>query len=99
MNQKRTKGIGKPKGEPVGQAFAACSGRVIAATIAVVLLAMLFFGHWLGWDLAWRSFGVEPLHPEFFDSHAITDHAACAAKGFDAYVLTPCAPRTPFNYP
>ena len=75
------------------------SGSVIVSTIAVVLLALLFFGHWLGWDLVWRSFGVHPLHPEFFDSHAITDHAACAAKGFDPFVRNTCQPLTLFNYP
>jgi hypothetical protein len=75
------------------------SGTIIVSTIAVVLLALLFFGHWLGWDLVWRSFGVHPLHPEFFDSHAITDHAACAAKGFDPYVRNTCHTLTLFNYP
>lgn len=31
--------------------------------------------------------------------HAVTDHPACTAKGFDEYVLNPCDPRTPFTYP
>ena len=75
------------------------SGTVIVSTIVIVLFALLYFGNWVGWDLAWRSFGVTPLQPEFFDMHAVTDHAACTAKGFDAYVLNPCDSITPFNYP
>jgi hypothetical protein len=75
------------------------SGTVIASIILVVLLALGYFGNWVGWDLVWRSFGVTPLHPVFFDTHAVTNHAACAAKGFAAYVLTSCASITPFNYP
>ena len=75
------------------------SGTVIVSTIVVVLFVLLYFGDWVGWDLAWRSFGVTPLQPEFFDMHAVTDHAACTAKGFDAYVLNPCDSITPFNYP
>src|ERR1017187_9852568 len=75
------------------------SGTVIVSTIVIVLFVLLYFGNWVGWDLTWRSFGVVPLHPKFFDTHAVTDHAACTAKGFDAYVLNPCDSITPFNYP
>jgi hypothetical protein len=53
------------------------SGTVIVTTLVVVLFALLYFGNTVGWDLTWRSFGVTPLHPLFFDMHAVTDHAAC----------------------
>ena len=75
------------------------SGTVIVSTVVVVLVMLLYFGDTVGWDLTWRSFGVTPLHPKFFDMHAVTDHAACMVKGFDAYVLNPCDSITPFNYP
>jgi Glycosyltransferase family 87 len=75
------------------------SGTVIVSSVVIALLVLLYFGNWVGWDPTWRSFGVTPLEPHFFDMHAVTDHAACAAKGFNAYVLNPCNPRTRFNYP
>jgi hypothetical protein len=75
------------------------SGTVIVAAIIVTLGALLFFGNWIGWDLTWRSFGVTPLHPYFFDMHALTDHVACSMQGFNAYELNTCDPRIPFNYP
>jgi hypothetical protein len=75
------------------------SGTVIMSTVVMVLFVLLYFGDWVGWDLVWRSFGVTPLQPKFFDMHAVTDHAHCAAMGFNAYVLNPCDPITPFNYP
>ncbi len=49
--------------------------------------------------MTWRSFGVTPLHPYFFDMHALTDHIACSAQGFNAYELNTCDPLMPFNYP
>jgi hypothetical protein len=83
----------------IGRAPPIGSGTVIVSTIVIVLFVLLYFGNWIGWDLTWRSFGVVPLHPEFFDTHAVTDHAACAAKGFNAYVLNSCDSISPFNYP
>lgn len=80
-------------------AFRVGSGTIIVCAVAVTLFVLLYFGNWVGWDLTWRSFGVVPLHPKFFDMHAVTDHAACAAKGFNAYVLNACDPIIPFNYP
>ena len=67
------------------------------SSIAVFVLFGL--GHLVGWSPTWRSVGVTPLEPHFFDMHAVTDHAECAAKGFDAYSLNSCDPRTAFNYP
>ncbi len=75
------------------------SGAVIVAACLFVALAMLCFGQWFGWDATWRSFGVTPLQPHFFDMHAITDHVECASKDFNVYDLTPCDPTTKFNYP
>src|SRR5579862_4966033 len=75
------------------------SGTVIVAAILATLGTLLFFGNWIGWDLTWRSFGVTPLHPYFFDMHALTDHVACSTQGFNAYELNTCDPLMPFNYP
>ena len=75
------------------------SGTVIVSAIFIALFALLFLGHLNGWDPTWRTFGVTPLEPHFFDMHAVTDHADCTSNGFDAYILNPCDPRTPFNYP
>jgi Glycosyltransferase family 87 len=98
MNRERAKSS-VSTGKSIRYRILIGSGGVIVSTIVAALLALLCFGHWFGWDLTWRSFGVDPLHPFFFDSHAITDHAECAIKGFNPYVLTPCANITPFNYP
>ena len=75
------------------------SGTVIVSAFVIVSLLLLYLGDLIGWDLTWRTFGVVPLQPHFFDMHAVTDHAACTAKGFNAYVLNPCDSITPFNYP
>jgi hypothetical protein len=75
------------------------SGAVIVSAVVIVSLLLFYLGNLIGWDLTWRTFGVVPLQPHFFDMHAVTDHAACTAKGFNAYVLNPCDPRTLFSYP
>ena len=75
------------------------SGTVVLSAIAIALFVLFGLGHLVGWSPTWRSVGVTPLEPHFFDMHAVTDHAECAAKGFDAYSLNSCDPRTPFNYP
>ncbi|MGZ5095901.1 MAG: glycosyltransferase family 87 protein, partial [Burkholderiales bacterium] len=76
------------------------SGTVIVSVVVVVLFVLLALGYWTGWGGAWRSFGVPIMQPEFRDMHAVTDHAECMVKGFNAYFLNPCDPqRTPFNYP
>ena len=74
------------------------SGTVIVSAIIVTFLSLLIFGNWIGWDLTWRSFGVTPLHPYFFDTHAVTDQVVCAQKGFDPYHPNSCSSRM-FNYP
>src|SRR5690349_6841827 len=52
-----------------------------------------------GWEPSWRSIGITSLTPHFFDMHAVTEHAACAAQGYKAYELNKCDPGTKFNYP
>jgi len=74
------------------------SGMVIAFGVLVTLIVVLCFGQLVGWDPTWRSFGVTPLQPPFFDMHVVTDYAACAAKGFDAYIPHSCNPAN-FNLP
>lgn len=75
------------------------SGTIITLTVAAAAIAVIALDAFAGWNATWRSFGVVPLEPHFFDMRAVTDHAACAAKGFDAYTITPCASILPFNYP
>ena len=75
------------------------SGTVVVGVALIALLGLLCLGYSTGWDATWRTVGVTPLHPHFFDMHAVTDHAACAAKGFNAYDLNSCNPKTKFNYP
>jgi hypothetical protein len=75
------------------------SGTVITLAVAAAAIAIVALNAFAGWNATWRSFGVVPLEPHFFDMRAVTDHAACAAKGFDAYTITPCASILPFNYP
>jgi hypothetical protein len=66
------------------------SGMVIAFGVLVTLTVLICFGRVVGWDAIWSSIGVTPLQPHFFDMHVIIDYAACAAKGFDAYVPHSC---------
>ena len=74
------------------------SGTVIAFAALVTLIALLGLGQLVGWDPTWRTIGVTPLQPPFYDMHIIMDYAACAAKGFDAYIPHSCNPKN-FNIP
>ena len=74
------------------------SGTVIVSGVLIVLLIMLCFERLVGWDPTWRTFGVTPLQPPFFDMHVVLDYAACASQGFDAYIPHSCNP-TNFNIP
>jgi hypothetical protein len=74
------------------------SGIIITGTSLAALVGLLCLGHWLGWDEAWSSFGVTPLHPVFLDMHGVTDPAACAAKGINPYLPSDCEPGRTFNY-
>jgi hypothetical protein len=66
------------------------SGTVVALGIVSTAAALLALGRAVGWDAAWRAFGVTPLQPPFFDMHVINDYAACAWKGLDAYAPHAC---------
>lgn len=66
------------------------SGAVVALGMVGTGLALLALGHVVGWDPTWRTLGVTPLQPPFFDMHVINDYAACAWKGVDAYAPHAC---------
>ncbi len=66
------------------------SGSVVAAGIVVVIISMLALGRSVGWDPTWRTFGVTPLQPPFFDMHVVNDYAACASKGIDPFTPQAC---------
>jgi hypothetical protein len=66
------------------------SGTVVALGIVGIAITLLAFGRVVGWDPAWRAFGVTPLQPPFFDMHVINDYAACASIGVDAYAPHAC---------
>jgi hypothetical protein len=51
------------------------SGMVIAFGVLVTLIVLLCLGQLVGWDPTWRTFGVIPLQPPFFDMHVILDYA------------------------
>ena len=74
------------------------SGTVVAAGLLVTLAVLICSGRAVGWDATWRSFGVTPLQPPFFDMHVVLDYAACAAKGLDAYLPHSCNEDN-FNIP
>jgi hypothetical protein len=76
------------------------AGTIIVVAATVVVLVLVLSGKALGWIHAWHIFAVPSMEPPFRDMHAVTDHAGCFAKGFDAYFPNPCDPlQTPFNYP
>jgi hypothetical protein len=63
---------------------------VVALGIVGTAVVLLALGLVVGWDPTWRTFGVTPLQPSFFDMHVINDYAACAWKGGDAYAPHAC---------
>jgi hypothetical protein len=66
------------------------SGTVVTLGIAGLTASLLTLGHIVGWDPTWRTFGVTPLQPPFFDMHVVNDYAACASAGMDAYAPHAC---------
>src|SRR5579872_4485032 len=66
------------------------SGTVVAVGILVAFISKLALARSVGWDATWRTFGVTPLQPPFFDMHVINDYAACASKGIDPYTPQAC---------
>jgi hypothetical protein len=77
---------------PVGSGGVLLLG-IIVTTAGIILLANL-----VGWDAAWRAFGVTPLQPPFFDMHVINDYAECAHAGLDVYAPRACSVVN-FNIP
>jgi hypothetical protein len=75
------------------------SGCVIVGVATITLLAILCLGHFVGWDATWRSLGITPLSPHFFDMHGVMQQAACATKGYDPYRVNPCYPIVPIDIP
>jgi hypothetical protein len=71
---------------------------VVALGIVATGGALLALGRVVGWDPTWRTLGVTPLQPPFFDMHVINDYAACAWKGVDAYAPHACNVAN-FNIP
>jgi hypothetical protein len=74
------------------------SGTIIGIGLLVTLVILLCSGDVVGWDATWRSAGVTPLHPHFFDMHVPLDYAACAQKGAEPYVPHSCNVAN-FNIP
>jgi hypothetical protein len=74
------------------------SGIVITLGTLIALIVLLCFGQMVGWNPTWRTVGVTPLEPHFFDMHVPIDYATCAAKGIDPYIPHACNPAN-FNLP
>ena len=74
------------------------SGTVVTVGLVSLGVALLALGRVVGCDPTWRTFGVTPLQPPFFDMHVINDYAACAWKGVDAYAPHACNVAN-FNIP
>ncbi len=74
------------------------SGTVIVSGVLIALFVLLCLGRLVGWDPTWRTSGVTPLQPPFFDMHVVMDYAVCASQGFDAYIPHSCNPAN-FNIP
>lgn len=56
----------------------------------IALIVLLCCGQMVGWNPTWRTFGVTPLEPHFFDMHVPIDYAMCASKGIDPYAPRAC---------
>lgn len=66
------------------------SGAVVAVGILVAVISLVVLDQVVGWDSTWRTFGVTPLQPPFFDMHVVNDYAACASRGVDPYAPQAC---------
>ena len=74
------------------------AAAVITFGVVTTLIVLLCLGHMVGWNATWRSFGVTPLQPPFFDTHVVIDYADCASKGIDPYIPHACN-RANLNIP
>ncbi|HXW64799.1 MAG TPA: hypothetical protein VEK74_06940 [Burkholderiaceae bacterium] len=66
------------------------SGSVLMLGLIVGLIVLFCCGWLVGWNPTWRTLGVTPLEPHFFDMHVTLDYATCAAKGIDPYIPHAC---------
>src|SRR5579863_8487372 len=66
------------------------SGTIVALGIFVAFISLLIISRSVGWDPMWRTFGVTPLPPPFFDMHIVSDYAACGSIGIDPYLPHAC---------
>lgn len=78
--------------------FSVGSGTVVTLGLLVALTTLLCCGQLVGWNATWRTFGVTPLEPRFFDMDVTIDYATCASKGIDPYIPHACNPAN-FNVP
>lgn len=74
------------------------AATIITLGVVATLIVLVGLGYFVGWNATWRSFGVTPLPPPFFDTHVIIDYADCASKGIDPYRPHACNPDN-FNIP
>ena len=74
------------------------SGKVVGLGMLATAIVVALLCQTLGWEPTWRTLGVTPLQPPFFDMHVINDYAACAWKGADAYAPHACNVDN-YNYP
>ena len=73
-------------------------GKVIALGTLGTGVALLALGRVVGWDPTWRTFGVTPLQPPFFDMRVINDLRSLRLEG-GRCVCAPCVQRSQLQYP
>ncbi|HVM55864.1 MAG TPA: hypothetical protein VMT74_00285 [Gaiellaceae bacterium] len=75
-------------------------GRVLAAAIVVVFLAVLLSVRAATGTTPWAHVGVEPGDLSFADLRSVTSAWDCTHKGIQAFPDNPCDPfHRPANYP
>jgi len=75
-------------------------GRVLAAAILVVFLAVLLSFRAVNGTTPWAHVGVEPGDRSFADLRSVTSAWDCQRKGIQAFPNNPCDPfHRPANYP
>ena len=75
-------------------------GRVLAAAILVVFLAVLLSFRAVDGTTPWAHVGVEPGDRSFADLRSVTSAWDCVRKGIQPFPNNPCDPfHRPYNYP
>ena len=75
-------------------------GRVLAAAILVVFLAVLLSFRAVNGATPWAHVGVEPADKSFADLRSVTSAWDCVRKGIQPFPHNPCDPfHRPYNYP